>query len=353
VSRPLTPGRFEPAQLLGLWAFFSVCFAAQLRISGATTAWLLLLIGGSTRGLLWTGLAVVVLTVTRRWPLTRSRLTVPLLLYVFLLVTCMSADAMLAGIHHLAAGGSATAAAINRVVHEAVASGLPLYGVLVGIGIVQHARSVTLEAELRVARAERAATEARLHALSAQLSPHFLFNTLNTVAMAIRRADRKEALSIVLDLASLLRAVLQPDAAGLVLLAREIELVRRYLAIEQTRFRDRLEVVWDVDPATEALLVPGFLLQPVVENALRHGIGRRSEAGRLEVQTRTDGSKLTIEVRDDGNGFADGWIEGVGLRNVRARLALHYASDAALTVANSATGVVVTLVLPCQPAPDA
>jgi LytS/YehU family sensor histidine kinase len=129
-------------------------------------------------------------------------------------------------------------------------------------------------------------------------------------------------------------------------LSEELEFVQRYLAIEQIRFRDRLNVVWNVEPDAGTLAVPRFLLQPIIENALHHGIGRKADAGVLEIRAGVADGRLAVSICDDGPGFPEDWTEGVGLRNVRARLMLHYGPEATLRTSNRARGAAVELSIP-------
>jgi two-component system LytT family sensor kinase len=176
-------------------------------------------------------------------------------------------------------------------------------------------------------------SQAQLEALKSQLHPHFLFNTLNSVATLLHR-DPDAADRMVTDLADLLRTTLQHPGNQEITLAEELALLERYVGIVRVRFRDRLTVVYDVPVDLRDALVPLFLLQPLVENALEHGIARRPGPGRLEIAAqRTDGD-LHIAVSDDGPGLRlEGSVgHGVGLANTRARLAELYGSAHRLTL---------------------
>lgn len=150
-------------------------------------------------------------------------------------------------------------------------------------------------------------------------------------------------------LSDVLRQVLRSSATQQIALAEELEFVERYLAIEQVRFQDRLRTKIEIDPQVSAAIVPSFLLQPLVENALRHGISRRSEAGLLEVKAWRDGPRVVLTVRDDGPGLPAGFegAGGVGLSNTRARLEALYGSRASLEIANAPDrGAISTVRLP-------
>lgn len=203
---------------------------------------------------------------------------------------------------------------------------------------------------------ERELARAQLQALRAQVHPHFLFNTLNTIAALVpdqpRAADR-----MIAELATLLRASLRSDGALEVPLREELELVRAYLDIEQVRFGPRLTAEWDVDEAAGSALVPALLLQPLVENAVRHGLWPRDEPGRVRIAAHRSGGELRIAVEDDGVGVAPGGpvAEGVGLANSRARLRRLYGADHrfALAAGPGGAGVAVRVVLPYREAAGA
>jgi LytS/YehU family sensor histidine kinase len=213
------------------------------------------------------------------------------------------------------------------------------------------------EHELRTTQLEVRLTEARLEALRSQLNPHFLFNALNTIAMLVRRQANPDALRGIVGLSQLLRQVLDRREAALVGLGEELALVEHYLAIEQLRFRDRLQVRMEVAPEALGARVPSLLLQPLVENAVRHGIGARQEAGWVRIVGRREGDRLRLEVRDSGPGFPPGWESrsplGLGLANTRERLLNLYARDHRLELGNAPSGgAVVTVTIPFQAVPE-
>ena len=203
------------------------------------------------------------------------------------------------------------------------------------------ARAATLEAQMH---------EARLSALRMELNPHFLFTALNAVAGLVRRGEGAPALEMLARLGTLLRLTLEREAGHEVSLGRELDLLDLYLDIERTRFADRLQVQVDVDPAAREALVPAFVLQPLVENAIRHGVARVAEPGCVRIAARVADRRLAIEIADTGPGIAEGGAgEGVGLRNTRARLAQLYGSAAALRLERGvAGGTIATLVLPAH-----
>jgi hypothetical protein len=205
------------------------------------------------------------------------------------------------------------------------------------------------ERERRALELESRLAVAQLQALRTQLHPHFLFNALNAVAELIHEApDTAEAM--ILRLAELLRLALRTENAQEVPLLQEVEFARRYLEIEQVRFGDRLCVDVSIDPATRDALVPSFALQPLVENAVRHGLYPKPGAGRIEIRaTRGDDGSLRLGVYDDGPGLQKPGPDrhGLGLANTRARLAQLYGPLGRLDLESPAAGGLrATLVVP-------
>jgi hypothetical protein len=210
--------------------------------------------------------------------------------------------------------------------------------------------------ELRVARLEGQLARARLKALNAQIRPHFLFNTLHTIGHLWRSGRTEEADALLDRLGALFQRVQSTTAQAEVPLDEELDMVRQYLEIEQARHRDRLTAEIDATPEARRCLVPPLLLQPLVENSIRHGISAASSAGRVQVHARTEGGSLLIDVRDDGPGSSgtDGASagSGTGLQNTRERLAQLYGDAAALTAGSaSGGGFLVAVRLPAHREP--
>jgi len=219
-----------------------------------------------------------------------------------------------------------------------------------------HAFAYFVEAKEREAQTAKLAAqvaEARLGALRMQLHPHFLFNSLNAITVLVRDRDTVAAGRMLDLLSDVLRQVLRSDQAHEVSLAAELRFLERYLAIEQVRFSDRLAVRFDVDDRLLDSAVPEFLLQPLVENALRHGISQRADAGAVEVSARRDGGTLILSVADNGPGHhagrRDGNGNGLGLANMRERLTTLYGSRAHLDLharPGPERGTIATVTIP-------
>jgi two-component system LytT family sensor kinase len=227
---------------------------------------------------------------------------------------------------------------------------LPVYWALLGL---QHAVDYYHESRERAVRAAQLETrlvEAQLQALQQQLHPHFLFNTLHAISALVHRQPDK-ADEMIERLSDLLRIALDKVGVQEVTVAEEIEYLRAYLDIEQVHFGDRLEIVYRIDAHALDVLVPNLILQPLAENAIRHGLAPRAGKGRLSIEAVVDGETLVLRIADDGRGLIGGVVGrfGVGLGNTQARLERLYAGRATLACAPAAEGgCVVTVTLPVR-----
>ena len=192
--------------------------------------------------------------------------------------------------------------------------------------------------ELEAARVEARLQEARLQLLAAQLQPHFLFNALNAIAETVHD-DPHRSDAMISALSDLLRATLDGDGPT-ACLAEELTLAERYLVIQQVRFGDRLTVEWDIATGLESWPVPRLLLQPLLENAIRHGVSASTRGGRIRIAAHAIAEDLEVSVEDDGEGFEGGQTgsEGVGLSNTRARLTAMYGNRAGVSLRSSSLG---------------
>ncbi|MGA9769567.1 MAG: histidine kinase [Blastocatellia bacterium] len=207
------------------------------------------------------------------------------------------------------------------------------------------------EGELRASQLQAQLARAELQALKMQLHPHFLFNTLHSIS-ALQLKDIEAANRMIARLGDFLRLTLDNSGAQEVTLQKELEFLKCYLEIESIRFQDRLSVNMEIEPQTLDARVPNLILQPIVENAIKHGIAPRAAPGRLSIRVRRAGSLLEIEVEDNGRGMqkTDRKIkEGLGLSNTRARLDQLYGSGYRLDFVNvSEGGLRVTMEIPLK-----
>ena len=254
--------------------------------------------------------------------------------------------------------GPTPATTINVFLARYLATDVVIYAAAIGVYFefeyYERFRRMALEAaqaEGRTARLQLSLVEARIHALRMELNPHFLFNALNAAAGLVRKHENDAAVDMLARLGDLLRTTLDRQMPAEVPLSEEIQYLGRFVDIELVRFGDRLRVAWDVEADVRNALVPPLILQPLVENALRHGIGRRPGPAQLRISARKAGLHLELIVRDTGEGLvSDGRAprDGIGLSNTRARLTELYGPEAAsLEIADApGGGVRARLLLP-------
>jgi two-component system LytT family sensor kinase len=209
--------------------------------------------------------------------------------------------------------------------------------------VLIYAMVVGLYHAVRAARLESQLMQARLDALTGQLQPHFLFNTLHTISAFVLE-DPKQANRMITRLSELLRHSFSRDHGPLVTLEEELELLDHFVAIQEARFGDRLKVTFRVEAGTGAAMVPTFLLQPLVENAIRHGATRPGRVAEIDIAAVRAGERLRLEVRDNGPGVPEGGPPGrnggpgVGIANTRARLVQLYGVGHRFDLANAPDG---------------
>ncbi|HSZ62009.1 MAG TPA: histidine kinase [Terriglobales bacterium] len=244
--------------------------------------------------------------------------------------------------------------------HTGIMTYWEVLGVQYGIGYYQNYQERKQEAlrlELRASGLQSQLVQAQLGVLKMQLQPHFLFNTLNAIMVLVRQQKSKEAEQTLAHLSDLLRCVLEDVEAQEVPLRRELEYLQLYLSIEQVRFQDRLRVEISADPAILDAALPQMVLQPVVENAIRHGVGKSAAAGRIKISAVRLNDTLKLSVQDDGPGFSSkGPVgkhsTGIGLANTRARLKQLYGEEAQLNTGNGEPrGAMVTITIPYHVVP--
>ena len=356
-------GHNQTVRRWGTWALsFGVATALGLLLAaqwvlasgtaGPSIAWSYALAWVMPEWYLWAALSPLVFALAGRFPFSRSTWRRSIAVHLV--------AAALLGVAHAAAFALVTwrlpwadivhvplDRLVSNLVSKKIVTNLIVYGVLVG---ARHAIAIYRRQrgrELRASQLEAALARAHVHALRMQLHPHFLFNALHTLSELIHR-DPRAADRMVSRLGDMLRATLDSGGAEEVPLEQELALLERYLDIERIRFHDRLQVDVQVEPDCLAAAVPNLILQPLVENAIRHGIAARPGAHRIEIRAARGGESLLVRVRDDGAGLADGAEPGVGLGNSRARIEQLYGSDGRLELANidGGRGLEVTLAIP-------
>ena len=319
------------ALIFGCWTLFGLFFTSQEAIRmaflGRAIEWKRLLAGWLGVSYIWAVLTPAILYLASRFPLERKRLTKSLLIHFvasfFFAVLELFLYVLIAphivGPRPRPTFSSTFAFAFVLDFHFDILTYWAILGITAAIDYYRRYR----ERELRASQLETRLAQAQLQVLKMQLHPHFLFNTLHAISTLMHK-DVEAADRMIARLSDLLRASLESVGVQEVSLKQELEFLERYLEIEQTRFRDRLTVEMQIEPETLDARVPNLILQPLVENAIRHGIAPRSAPGHIEIHARRENGTLNLEVCDNGRGLIlDGDAklkEGLGLSNTRARL---------------------------------
>jgi hypothetical protein len=302
------------------------------------------------RNLLWEGgdwliyglLTPIVFLLARRFPIERRGLFPHLAIHLAgAVLLCAAWAAGGRALHWILFREPPTVEAFISWFFISLPFGVAVYFAVLG---VEHAVFHFLQArerETQAARLTAQLAEARLGALRMQLQPHFLFNSLNAITVIVRDRDPATATRLLEQLGDMLRRVMRQDRPQEVGLAEELDFVRQYLAIEEVRFSDRLRVEYAIDPALASAAVPEFVLQPLVENAVRHGVARRTEPSVVRIGARREGHDLILTVSDQGPGPAgagEAPASGVGLSNIRERIRTLYGERAELLLAPGPDG---------------
>lgn len=228
-------------------------------------------------------------------------------------------------------------------------SDLLVYGVVIGICYALDYYRKYREREILATRLEAQLAQAQLDSLRMQLHPHFLFNTLNSIVGLVRDNKNQAAVNMLVGLGDLLRHTLEHSSRQEVELREELNFIKLYLSIQEMRFSDRLRIEFDIDPASARALVPNLILQPLTENALRHGIARSAASGVIGINSAVEDGYLRLTVYDNGAGLPDDWqlngSAGIGLANTAARLQQLYDDDHQFDIRNRADGGVEAMIM--------
>jgi two-component sensor histidine kinase len=226
---------------------------------------------------------------------------------------------------------------------------LMVYASIVGVSHAVAYYHESQQRKVKQATLETRLVEARLETLQAELHPHFLFNTLHAISTLVHR-DPESADRMISRLSDLLRITFDRSGEPRVSLKEEIDFLQKYLEIEQTRFQDRLTVRVEIEPDALDAEVPRMILQPLVENAIKHGVGARSDGGHVQITAAREGDRLWMQVRDNGGGLQGGTVralnKGVGLSNTRARLDCLYGGRHQLVFSDQRGGLAVRVEIP-------
>jgi signal transduction histidine kinase len=324
--------------------------------------WRLQLLGSLTQWWSWGLLAPAIVAVDRRLPWSGPRLLrrLPIQLVLSIVFTAIYVY-VFAGLRAFVGLGTWSALFDANVLLSAL-RGMFLwswlvYWLILGAWQAHHYSQRYLSSELHRARLEQQSADARLNALRMQLDPHFLFNALNAISSQVER-DPALARDMIEHLGDLFRSSLESRGRHKVALSEELAFLDHYLAIQRIRFGDRLKVEIRIDPGARFALVPALILQPLVENAIRHGLSGRGSGGTVTISAGRFGDQLRLGVADDGVGLPVPWSlerdAGFGLSSTQERLAgLYPGRSATLSVApRSAGGVVVLLTIPIEVSND-
>jgi two-component system, LytTR family, sensor kinase len=343
------------ALYIGIWSLPGLMSAGQVYseawIECKPIAWWQALVWQVPIWYFWALLAPLILWLGRRFPLERQNLLARLLVHIpasvliaLLYLACTTFYKSLVKPAPLPLVRTFYTLAVSYLHFEVL-----VYWAILGIGYAFVFYRRYHERELATLRLERQLTQAQLQALKMQLHPHFLFNTLNALAVLVRKQDTRMALSVISRLSELLRYALDQIPVQEVPLRQELDFIRQYIEIEQIRFTDRLSVQLNAAPETLDALLPNFILQPLVENAIRHGVAASGATGLLEINAARLDGHLKIEVRDNGPGLknSNGENGGIGLANTRTRLQQLYGTAGHFELRNAnGHGAVATLTIP-------
>ena len=341
-----------------IWTGIGLAFAAQFYVSSAKSgqpvSWPAAIAWSLGDWYVWALLSIPVLRLAKRFPLEGEHWVQCLAIHICgsIVTSCiyLFLRAVLGQLQSWLGGHYARFSEVfNPLVVKTLVFNLLIYWVLVSVAHALGYYRRFRERELRASQLERNLTAAKLKTLQMQLNPHFLFNTLHAIS-ALMHKDVRAADRMIARLSDLLRRALDNSEAQEVPLRDEIDFLQRYLEIEQARFGDRLEVRIEVDPAASNILVPNLLLQPLVENAIKHGIEPNARRGLVEIRAQMEDHQLRMQVRDNGNGLADAYDERIGLANTRSRLEQLYGDKHTFELRTTTpSGVAVTVVIPAVP----
>jgi two-component system, LytTR family, sensor kinase len=353
------------AIIFGFWTLFSVLYANQIYFEmlhqpGMNHSWFRIVFWQLLVWYAWGCLSPLVLMLGRRYPLEAPRLWRAVLLHIV-------AALVFAAFH----GAVETSLKMLIEPFDVWSDHRPfllqyesslrnffvidvlVYWSILGFGYAFDYRLRYRERASMAAQLKAQLAQAQLESLKMQLHPHFLFNTLHTIAGLVRSNESRPAVDMIAGLSDLLRHALENVDEQEVTLRDEVKFVELYLGIQKVRFSDRLKVRIDAAEETLDALVPNLILQPLVENAIRHGISMKDSAGSIVIETYRDDEMLHIRVCDDGPGLQAGWrVEdsgGIGLSNTRARLSHLYGANHRFELRNGESGgMTVTIALPLR-----
>ena len=348
---------------LAAWAMLGVLYAGpiyfEVRSEGMGHAAWRVFSWGILMWLAWAPLTPAMIWLARRYSLIGEAWKRSLLVHLpaFVLISVIhsaAATAITLTVKPFDNMGASPAAFWPRFLsrmQSSFGSDLLVYGGVIGICYALDYHRKYREREVLATRLETQLAQAQLDSLRMQLHPHFLFNTLNSIVGLVRDNKNQAAVSMLVGLSDLLRHTLDHSARQEVELREELAFIKLYLSIQEMRFSDRLQVEFNIAPETTKAMVPNLMLQPLTENALRHGLGRTTDSGLIGITSAVADGHLHVTVYDNGAGLPDDWqlkgSKGIGLANTAARLQQLYNDDHQFDIRNrDRGGVEVVIVLP-------
>jgi len=345
-----------------IWLTIALFSASQnvlvMRSEGMHHAWTRLFVTLLFSWLVWALATPLVLELGRRYPPTRLR---PISTWVVHFSTLI-AIALVSGAWEAWLQESLNPLALSSGPGPFVASWLDsfygglfqsayVYAALIAISHIVDSKDRLVRQQIETARINEAFSKAQLDVLRRQIEPHFLFNALNAIAGLVRDKQNEAAVSMIAGLSEFLRKVIEGQDTQEVPLAEEVQFLQKYLEIEKARFADRLHVSVDVPQELLAMQVPSLILQPIVENAVKHGIAKQVRGGWVRVTADQSDGLLTLRVYNDGPHLDKEWEKtqrGLGLSNVRTRLRIKYGDAFLLSLRNQGAGVEACVSLPAK-----
>jgi two-component system LytT family sensor kinase len=356
-SRTLSRWLFRCAGIVAFWTLVGLAFASQFYLSstllGRSITWGQAITYSLADWYVWAVLSLPILMLARRFPPEATPRWRPAAIHLVGALGCslvyVVLRALVGQVHSVLLDEPVTFLEIFRpLLVKTFPFNLLIYCVIISVSHAIDYYRKYHERTVHALELEKHLAEARLQSLLRQLKPHFLFNTLNGIA-SLMHSDVEAADRMLVRLGELLRLTMSHPGQPLTRLREEMSFIEKYLEIERIRFRDRLTVELDVAPTTLEVEVPSLVLQPLVENAIRHGLEPQARPGRLHIAARREADAIVLIVRDNGAGMPVGGFarEGIGLGNTRARLRELYGERHRFELSNHAAGgLEVRLVLP-------
>ena len=354
------PGQYRWIWIASIWLGFGLLDAIEtvlvMHSEGMHHAWLILFVTVLVAWLPWAMATPLLLRLGHTFPITELRRGETWLVHMSaLLVTGLLYCAWTAWLEvlfnpYLESPLPPFLPHLLYKLDDGLLSSLILYVAILAVGYVLESKERLASQRMDTARLNEQLSKAQLSALRRQIEPHFLFNTLNSVSALVRQGRNDAAVNMITGLGDLLRRVLQESTQQHSPLGEELDFARKYLNIQKKRFEDRLQIEVDIPGELHAAQVPSLLLQPMIENAVLHGIAKRAQGGTIRIAASRSDGRLMLSIGNDGPSLPADWeiaSSGIGIANVRTRLQSMYGEASDLSVRNRhAGGVEVSISLP-------